>query len=166
MVNEFVNKVEKSGIITIDILDFRPSEKVTFLDMKQFLFMELIVKEKEFKEALEQYDWGQFRNKPVAIGCSVDTIVPTWTYMILAKYLESIASTIDYCSPEAFEMQIWKNNIIQKDFSYLKNEKVVVRARIDIDPSLYIIITEKLKPLVGTLLYGEAGMPKVIHKNK
>lgn len=166
MENKLVNKVERSGIITVDILDLKPTEKAVFLDLKQFLFMEMIVKEKEFKEALEQFSWEQFRDKPVAIGCSVDTIIPSWAYMMLVKYLEGVTSALDYCSIEDLEIQLWKTNILKENFSHLKNEKVVVRARADIAPSLYIIMTEKLKPLVGTLLYGEAGMPKVIHKNK
>ncbi|QBQ40777.1 DUF2480 family protein [Sphingobacterium psychroaquaticum] len=161
----FINKVEASGIITVDLLDYEPKEKSFFLDIKPFLFMEMIVKEKEFKAALETYDWLSLKGRSVAVGCSVDTIIPTWAYMLLVNNLMGIATHIDFCSAAALDRLLWRDAVLATDFSYLTGEKVVVRARPNLDPSLYMAAAEKLKPVVKTLLYGEAGMPKVIAKN-
>lgn len=161
---DFINKVEKSGIITVDLIDFAPKQKVVFFDIKNHLYMEMIIKEMEFRKSIESVDWDSFRNKIVAIGCSVDAIIPTWVYMLIADKLHGIAQFVDYSSENELKLQIWKRNIINANFSNLINQKVVVRASSTHDPSLYVLITDKLRPIVKTLMYGEAGMPKVIYK--
>lgn len=163
---EFVNKVDASGILTIDLIDYEPKQKSLFIDIKDYLYQGMIIKEKEFKAALTETDWEQYSNRPVAISCTEeDSIIPTWVYMSLASQLDSIASSICYCKPEELDLKIWNSNIEKADFDHLANKKVVVRARVDMHPSLYFSITQKLKPIVKTLMYGEAGLPKVIYKN-
>ncbi|UZR96848.1 DUF2480 family protein [Chondrinema litorale] len=164
--NSFVNKVEQSGIITIDLIDFAPKEKSVFLDIKEFLYQGLIVKEKEFKEQVSNTDWNKYKDKVVAVGCSENVIIPTWVFMMLASRLEEIDCRYDFNSTEALDIMLWKENIEQANFDDLAGKKVVIRARTGIAPILYMKITEKLKPIVKTLMYGEAGMPKVIYKNK
>ncbi len=161
---DFVNKVEKSGIVTVDLMDFAPKQEVMFFDIKNHLYMEMIIKEVEFRKSIESVDWDSFRNKLVAIGCSIDAIIPTWVYMLIADKLHGIAHFADYSSENELKLQIWKRNIINADFSHLIDQKVVVRASSTHDPSLYMLVTDKLKPIVKTLMYGEAGMPKVIYK--
>ena len=41
-----VNKVAESGIITVDLETFYPKEEIVELDIKDFLFMEMLLKEK------------------------------------------------------------------------------------------------------------------------
>lgn len=156
----------KSNIITIDLLDYRPKAKSLFFDLKEGLFMEMILKEKEFRHFLSEINWELFRDQAVAIGCSSEAIIPFWAYMSVADKLSGIASIINYSTPEALDEYVWKKNIEQTDFSFLQGEKVVVRQSIHVPPSLYIAITQQLKPFVTTLMYGEAGLPKVISKNK
>jgi len=160
----FVNKVELTGILTVDLMDYAPTEEVLFFDIAKYLYMELILKEKEFKEALAKIDWNLYEGKLVAIGCSTDAIVPTWAYMTIANHLEGIAKDMDYLPVDALKLQVWKANIEQADFSSLIGKKVVIRANAQIDPSLYITVTAKTKTLVKSLMFGEAGMPKVIYK--
>lgn len=159
------NRVDASGIITLDLHEFFPKEKSVFLDLKDFLYQGLIIREKEFKETASIYNWEIFRGKPVGIGCSVETIIPTWVYLNLACYLEGLASHSAFCTAEELDLQRWLNEIEQHHFEYLRDKKVVVRAGSNINPTLYLAIARKLKPLVKTLMYGEAGLPKVIWKN-
>lgn len=161
----FINKVEASGILTFDLYDFKPAEDAVLLDLKDFLYLGLILKEKEFKEALAAYDWEQLRGKAVAITCSEDSIIPTWAYMMLAHRLSGIAILYDYCSAEALDLKRWKIAVLQADITIYRGAKVVVRAYPAMDPALYLAATELLLPYVSTLLYGEAGLPKVIAKN-
>lgn len=166
METTFVNKVEASGIQTVDLIDFEPTQKSLFIDIKDYLYQGMIIREKEFKAALAETNWEQYRNRPVAIGCTEeDSIIPTWVYMSLSSQLNGIATHIDYCQPEELDLKIWNSNIERADFDHLKDKKVVARARADMHPSLYFLITQKLKPIVKTLMYGEAGLPKVIWKN-
>jgi hypothetical protein len=160
---DLVNKVDASGILSVDLKDYQPREKVVFFDISPHLHMGLMLKEKEFRASLENTDWEQFRGKAVAIGCSTDAIIPTWAYMMLADKLQGIAACADYTTPENLALQLWKDNIRSADFSQLHDQKVAVKAG-QTEPSLYITITDKLKPLVKTLMYGEAGLPKVIYK--
>lgn len=159
-----LNKIETNGIITVDLLDYEPETKSLFFDIKEGLFMGLMLKEKEFRDFLAGFDWEIYRNKPVAIGCTADAIIPLWAYMSIAEKLSDMASQMDYTTAEILDLQLWKQRIEMADFSHLAGHKVVVRQSQKIAPSLYVAITNKLKPLVKTLMYGEAGLPKVIYK--
>ncbi len=160
-----LNTVESSGIITVDLLDFAPAEECVFLDITDYLYQGLILKEKEFKQAVADTNWNEYADKSVAIGCSADVIIPLWAYMTLACQLESVATRFDICSKNELILQIWNDNIASEQFEHLADKKVVIRARPEIDPALYSLISKKLKPIVKTLMYGEAGLPKVIWKN-
>lgn len=160
----FINKVELSGIITLDLLKYAPTEEIVLLDIKDFLFMEMIIKESEFRKLIDAKDWSLFKYKLVAVSCSTDAIIPTWAYMVIACRLQGNAFRFDYLNPESMKLQLWKENLLNADFSHLSDQKVVIRANASISPSLYLLITDRLKPLVKTLMFGEAGLPKVIYK--
>ena len=49
-----VNKVAQSGLISIDLEEFYPSEERVLFDIKPWLFEELILKEKDFRAALQR----------------------------------------------------------------------------------------------------------------
>lgn len=160
----FVNKVQNNGIVTVDLEDYKPLDKSLFFDIKEGLYMEMLLKEKEFKAFLSEVDWENYKNKPVAIGCTSDAIVPTWAYMLIAEKLSEVTSIIDFGTSEYLDILFWKQNILSEDFNHLNNQKVVVRQSQNIPPDLYIAVIKKIKPMVKTLMYGEAGLPKVILK--
>ncbi|MCK7554121.1 DUF2480 family protein [Chitinophaga sedimenti] len=108
---ELINKVDASGILSVDLKDYRPQQTIVFFDISPHLHMGLMLKEKEFRASLENTDWEQFRDKAVAVGCSTDAIIPTWAYMMLADKLQGIAACTDYTTPENLALQLWKNNI-------------------------------------------------------
>src|SRR5687768_8661192 len=89
----FVNKVAASGILTLDLEKYMPGSVETF-DLKDHLFMGLILKEKDFREALKTADWSVFEGKNVAITCSVDAIIPVWAYMLVTTYLQPVARQV------------------------------------------------------------------------
>lgn len=161
----FINKVEASGIITIDLLDYKPEIEIITLDIKEHLFMGMIVKEKEFKESIAETDFSIYNGKAVAVICSEDAIIPPWAYMMLVEKLYSYAVYVDLNTPETVLLDFWKKNFLNADLSQYKDQKVVVKARADVDPALYLMASLRLKSLVKSLMYGEAGMPKVIFKN-
>lgn len=165
MENNFLNKVDASGIVAIDLLDLKPLEKIEVLDIKDHLFMGLIVKEKEFRESVSSIDFTKFKDKIVAVICSADAILPPWIYMLIAEKIFTHAKNIYFDNPEKVLENIWLDNLKAADLTFYKDKKVVVRARTEITPALYLSATLFLKPLVKTLMYGEIGMPKVIFKN-
>src|SRR5271169_6454368 len=94
MAEEIINKIAGSGLITIDLEDYFPEEEISLFDIKPYLFRELILKEKEFRECLQMLDWSKYKNKIVAITCSIDAIIPAWAYMLIATYLQPLARDI------------------------------------------------------------------------
>ncbi|REC44295.1 DUF2480 family protein [Chryseobacterium sp. 5_R23647] len=165
MENNFLNKVDASGIVAIDLLDLKPIEKIAVLDIKDYLFMGLIVKEKEFRESVSAIDFTKFKDKIVAVICSADAILPPWIFMLIAEKIFAYTENIYFDNPEKVLENIWLDNLKTADLTFYKDKKVVVRARAEITPALYLSATLFLKPLVKTLMYGEIGMPKVIFKN-
>ena len=147
----FINKVENTGILALDLIDFKTDLAILSFDIKTLLYQEAIVKEKEFREALAAVDWSAFRNKAVAISCSVDAIIPPWVYMALAEKLHPVAAYYDFKAMEDLEIDLWM-------------QALQAMARPNIPASLYMLATERLIPIVQTLMYGQVGMPKVIFK--
>src|SRR5690242_16004175 len=96
MQDTIVNKVAESGIVTINLEDYYPKEEMVVFDLKDYLFMNLILKEKDFREALKNIHWQQYENKIVSITCTSDAIIPMWAYMLVASYLQSIASEVAF----------------------------------------------------------------------
>ena len=154
-----------TGILTVDLHDYAPEQSFVVFDLKELLFHGLILKEKEFKEGLATMDWNQFQDQWVAVTCSEDAIIPPWAYMMVASKLHGLAARVQFGDAHALYVQAWQERLTQSDFSHLKGEKVVVRASPGLDPALYTAITHLLMPLVKGLMYGEAGLPKVIAKN-
>ena len=93
---EFVNKVADSGIITLNLEDYFPRNEIVVFDMKDYLFMGLILKEKDFREALKSLDIAPFQDKVVALTCSADAVIPIWAYMLVASLLSPAAKEIVY----------------------------------------------------------------------
>ncbi|PWN69487.1 DUF2480 domain-containing protein [Chryseobacterium phosphatilyticum] len=160
----FINKAKASGIIALDLLDYKPTTEIVELDIKEHLFMGMIVKEKEFKESIAAVDFSVYKDKAVGIICSTDAIIPPWAYMLLMEKLSPYAIHVDLNNAETVLLDLWKRRLTYADLKAYKDQKVVVRAQASHDPSLYLLAAGLLKPLVKSLMYGEIGLPKVIFK--
>ncbi len=158
------NKVNETGIIAFDLATFKPEIEIVAFDLKPLLYMELIVKEKEFRTALAEVDFTIFNGKAVAVYCSVDAIIPQWVHMVIADKLYTETTLFKFCSEEELLHDLWESNVVNADITAYEDKKVVVRANPDIPVFLYMTAAKKLKPIVKSLLYGEIGMPKVIFK--
>lgn len=161
----FVNKATASGIIAFDFLDYKPTTEIVELDIKNHLFMGMIVKEKEFKESIAAIDYSIYSEKAVGIICSTDAIIPPWAYMLIMEKLSPYAAYVDLNNAETILLDLWKRRLTYADLKCYKDQKVVVRASTTHDPALYLLAAGLLKPLVKSLMYGEVGLPKVIFKN-
>ena len=157
MEQSFVNKVADSGIITVNLEDFLPSLPTAVFDMKEYLFMGLILKEKDFREALKNLDVQIYANKHVAITCSADAVIPVWAYMLVASALQPVASYLFFGTADAMEQQLLLKNIeaIKTD-SYI-DARVVIKGCGEkyISEAAYVAVTQKLKPVVKSIMYGE-----------
>ena len=60
--NTIVNKVAESGLLEIDLEKFYPKGEVVVFDLKDYLFMGLILKEKDFRCWIEENEKGSTSN--------------------------------------------------------------------------------------------------------
>lgn len=165
--DEIVNKVAQSGIITLDLVNYLPeSESFIYFDIKSFLFKEMILKEKDFRAAMKEHDWEQYEGKYVSVHCSVDAIVPVWAYMLVTSYLQPYAAKVYFGTAEEFYKNQVIDNISAIDKEEYVDKRVVLKGCGDKEvPAIaYVAATELLKPVVKSLMYGEPCSTVPIYK--
>lgn len=168
MSDMIVNKVATSGLISLDLEKYLPQGELISFDLKDHLFMGLILKEKDFREALKNLDWSIYQEKNVAIQCTADAIIPVWAYMLIASYLESVAKEIYVGSTEEMNKHLFLKNISAIDINEFSDQRVVVKGCGDmpIGNFAYAEITRILKPVVKTIMYGEPCSTVPVYKKK
>ena len=162
-----VNKVAESGIITLDLAQYLPAPVAVF-DLKPFLYMEMILKEKDYRAALLAHDWQQYTGQHVAVLCSVDAIVPVWAYMLAASYLQPIAASVYYGTAEELSKTLLQQSINHIPLGEYEDKRVVIKGCGDtpIPDSAYLAVTAHLRPVVKSLMYGEPCSTVPIYKKK
>jgi hypothetical protein len=157
MSDTIVNKVAESGLITLDLEMLYPKQEILAFDLKDHLFMGLILKEKDFRAALQQIDWSGYKDKCVAIYCSADAIIPLWAYMLVTSYLQPQASQLFSGAPDELKKNLFIQNIKTLNTAQFEGARVVVKGCGDIEIGEYafVEITNLLQPVVKSLMYGE-----------
>ena len=166
--NEIKNRVADSGIVNVDLSDYAPKENILELDLKQFLFDGLVLKEKEFRIALKEFDFNKYDEKVVAVFCGANVIVPMWAYMLITTYLNNANAKIYFGNKNKVTQAIIKENIDSINVDDYKEKRVIVNgcSNIKLSEGLYIAITKKLQKNVKSLMFGEACSAVPIFKNK
>ena len=166
--NEIKNRVADSGIVNVDLSDYAPKENILELDLKQFLFDGLLLKEKEFRVALKEFDFNKYDGKVVAVFCGANVIVPMWAYMLITTYLNNANAKIYFGNKNKVTQAIIKENIDSINVDDYKEKRVIVNgcSNIKLSEGLYIAITKKLQKNVKSLMFGEACSAVPIFKNK
>jgi len=160
------NKVSESGLITLDLEQYYPKDEAVLFDLKDYLFMGLILKEKDFREALKNLDWEVFRNKYVGLTCSADAIIPPWAYMLAASYLQPVAKDVIMGDEQEIHKTIFTKNIQGINVDEFAGQRVVVKGcgETPIGEFAYMEITKRLRPVVKTIMYGEPCSTVPIYK--
>jgi Protein of unknown function (DUF2480) len=158
MSDEIVNRVANSQLKTIDLEELYPQEIRITIDIKNWLFQELILKETEFRAHLKNHDWSQFNNHYVALTCSSDAIIPSWAFMLVATYLFPFAKKVVVGNLIALENSIFQDIIAKINIEDYKNKPVIIKgcANKPIPETAYIQLIEKLQPVVKSIMFGEA----------
>ncbi len=152
-----VNKVSQSGLAEIDLETFYDEATREIYDIKEQLFMGLMLKEKEFRDFIKSNDWSKYAGKHVAIICSADAIVPTWAYMLVANKLSGVAKSFVFGDLNVLEFSLFKEKIDGINLDDYKDQRVVVKgcSKKPVPVSAYVYLTEKLTPIVKSIMYGE-----------
>jgi len=168
MAEEIVNRVSASVLEDLNLEDYYPKEEIVVFDLKPYLFMELILKEKDFREALQNTDWTIYQGKVVAVTCSADAIIPMWAYMLVASYLQPIASEIVFGDADAALKELFLKKIASIDVSRFADKRVVVKGcgNLPVGEYAFLEITKVLRPVAKSIMYGEACSTVPIFKKK
>lgn len=168
MAEVFVNKVAESGLITLDLETFYPKGEWAEFDLKDFLFMGLILKEKDYREQLKGLDWSVYNGKHVAVHCSADAVIPVWAYMLAASYLSPIAASVVFGNIDQAIQQVLLQEIALHDVSIYQGQRVVVKGcgEKHIGEAAYLSITAKLRIVARSVMYGEPCSTVPIFKQK
>lgn len=157
MEDSIINKVANSGLITFDLEDLYDKNERVIYDLKDNLFMGMILREKDFREFLKTHDWSYYTDKNVAIICSEDAIIPTWAYMLLALKLEPVANAVVFGDLAALEDKLFYDAIAKVNPEDYRNARVVVKgcSKVPVPTAAYVEITRKLQPVAQSLMFGE-----------
>lgn len=152
-----VNRVAESDLQTIALDDLIGNVPIQSFDLKDYLFKGLILKEKDFREALKGIVWSELQGKILAVHCSTDAIIPMWAYMLVSSYATPYATAIYYGSLKEVEEMLLLETINAYDWSYLNGKRVVIKGCSDkeLPASAYLTIAYKLQPFVQSMMYGE-----------
>lgn len=168
MSEPFINKVAESGLISLDLAQYIPNNEIVVFDIKPYLFMELILKEKDFRASLAAIDWTLYENKMVGIFCSTDAIIPMWANMLIVANLSPYAKSVYYGDENKTRELVLLEEIQKIDPSSFIDQRVVVKGCGDtpIGESAFIAITQKLRPVVKSMMYGEPCSTVPVYKKK
>ena len=165
---EIVNKVANSKLITLDLEDYYPKGDRVLFDIKQWLFHELILKEKDFRESINAFDWSTLQDSYVALTCSADAIIPSWAYLLITTKAAAYAKKIVVGDLITLETAIYQEIIDKLDTSTFEGKPIIIKgcASKPIPPTAYTQLIEKLIPLANNIMFGEACSTVPLYKKK
>ncbi len=157
MAEEIVNRVANSSLITIDLEDLYPKRERVLLDIKDQLWQGLALKEKDFRAYIKENDWSVYQDKFVALTCSVDAIIPTWAYMLLATAITPFAKKVVFGGLEFLESSLMEESIKQLDFTAYQDARIVIKGCSDkeVPTAAYVLLTTKLQAYAKAIMFGE-----------
>jgi hypothetical protein len=168
MSDGIVNKVAESGLVILDLENFYPKGEMIVFDMKDHLFMGMILKEKDFREALKNLDWEKFRDKYVAVTCTADAVIPVWAYMLVASNLSGIAKDFVLGDEKELHRTLFLKNLSSIDTGEFADKRVVIKGcgETPIGDFAYAEITRLLRPVTKSIMYGEPCSTVPVYKRK
>jgi hypothetical protein len=155
---DIINRVANSKLITIDLEDYYPKGERVIFDIKDWLLEGLVLREKDFRQQASKHNWEQYKDYFVALNCSSDAIIPAWAYMLLSTYLEPYAFKTVIGNLNTLETAIYQDIIFQLDVSEFQDKPIIIKgcSNKPIPDNAYIQLATKLKPIVKSIMYGEA----------
>ena len=168
MSGEIVNRIANSKLKTFDLEEIYPEGERVLFDIKDWLFEELILKEKDFRNYVESFDWSQYKNSFVAVNCSVDAIIPTWAFMLVVSKLMPFANKVIIGDLEMLETSIYQELLNFIDYSEFEDAPVIVKgcSNKPIPNAAYSLLIEKIQPIARKIMFGEACSNVPLYKSK
>ena len=163
---EIRNKVKESGLIQLDLANYKPTVQMVGIDLAAQLWQGLVLKEKDFRDWIKNHHWTQYQGKAVYIFCSTDAIIPTWAFMLVTSALEkeNVMSIVGNENDLSKSLIVHQMN--QIDISELEQQRVIIKGCADIaDPSFAMsYLVRLMQPHVKSIMYGEPCSTVPIYK--
>lgn len=168
MEKEIVNRVNSSQLVTFDLEELYTSGERVVFDLKDLLFQELVLREKDFRDFIKSHDWTQYQNKLVAITCSADAIVPTWAFMLISASLQPYAAQVSFGTLQDLEEKLFQQSLDKVDWEKYHNAKVVIKgcSKVNVPLSAYVEATNRLRPIAFSIMFGEPCSTVPVFKKK
>ncbi len=168
MQDEIINRVANSKLVTIDLEDLYPEGQRVVFDIKDWLFEGFVLREKDFRQQVSEFDWSIYKNQYVALTCSTDAIIPGWAYMLLSISLEPFAKKIIIGDLEQLETSIYQDVINHLDISEYEGKPIIIKgcSNKPVPQNAYIMLSTKLKTVARSIMYGEACSSVPLYKKK
>lgn len=168
MKDDIINRVASSKLITLDLEDFYPDGNRVLFDIKDWLFEGFVLREKDFRAQVAEFDWSQYQDSYVALTCSTDAIIPGWAYMLLSIQLDSYSKKVIVGDLEQLETAIYQDIINILDVSEFKDKPIIIKgcSNKPVPQNAYIMLSSKLKPIAKSIMYGEACSSVPLFKKK
>jgi len=168
MENEIINRVANSKLVVVDLEDYYPKGNRVILDIKDWLFEGLVLREKDFREQVANHDWSQYDNEYVALTCTSDAIVPAWAFMLLTMHLQPYAKKVVIGSLEQLETSLYQDIINRLDITEFVDKSLIIKGCTNkpVPANAYILLSERLRPVAKSIMYGEACSSVPLFKRK
>ena len=168
MAEEIINRVANSKLKVIDLEDYYPNGKRILFDIKDWLFEGFVLREKDFRTQVNEFDWSQYKDNYIALTCSSDAIIPGWAYMLLSIHLEPYAKKVIVGNLDNLETSIYQDIISHLDISEFQDKPIIIKgcSNKPVPQNAYIMLSNKLKPVAKSIMYGEACSSVPLFKKK
>lgn len=161
-----INRVAQSSLKTINLEDYFPEQEVVAFDIKEYLFMEMVLKEKDFRAAMKAHNWSEYEGKCLAVHCSTDAIIPVWAWMLIVTKAKPFVTEIFMGTPEFFIQQHYIKALSRIDFAPFADQRIVIKGCSErpVPASAYLELTKYLQPIAKSIMYGEPCSTVPIYK--
>ncbi|WP_299016300.1 DUF2480 family protein [uncultured Polaribacter sp.] len=168
MEKQIINRVANSVLKTFDLEEIYPEGKRVVFDIKDWLFEEIILKEQDFRVSVKNHDWSQYKKCFVAVTCSVDAIIPSWAFMLVASELNPHSKKVVIGNLELLETVIYQELLTFVDFRDFTDKPVIIKgcAEKPIPNSAFAFLINKLQPIAKSIMFGEACSTVPLYKSK
>ena len=168
MEEEIINRVAQSKLITFDLEELYQEGEREVLDITQWLYEGLILREKEFRKQLEEVDWTAYQDKYVALTCSSDAIVPGWAFMLVTSKLAPFTKKVVQGDLETLETVLYQEQLMDYDFSDFKDKPIIIKgcSNKPVPQNAYLMAITKIQQVAKSVMYGEACSAVPLFKNK
>jgi len=166
MSEAIVNRVANSALVTFNLEEYYHAGDRVVYDIRQNLFQDLILKEKDFRAFVKEHDWQQYNGKNVALICTTDAVIPTWAYMLLTTAIAPYANLVVFGDLEALEQALFQQALTNIDLQQFSAQRVVIKgcSKVDVPVFAYVEIIRLLQPITKSLMYGEPCSTVPIYK--